>query len=151
MTEIVQISFLALIAVAAGVSVAIQQVFNAELRLSIGSPLWAAFASYLVGALSIAIVLLAMREPWLSATAIQKSSPSSWVGGLFGTIYIVISILLLPRLGAVTLIALLVTGQMIGSIVFDHFGLFGLAQQRADIPRLAGALLMIAGVALIRR
>jgi transporter family-2 protein len=142
---------LASIAMAAGVSLAIQQALNANLRASIDSPLWAAFASYIVGALALAVALLLMREPALSAATVQKSSPWSWAGGLFGTIYIVASILLLPKLGAATVIALLVTGQMIGSIVFDHFGLFGLARQPADLPRLAGAALLIAGVILIRR
>ena len=141
---------LAALAVGAGVSVVVQQALNAELRASIGSPLWAAFASYLVGALAIAAVLLAMRQPWLSAATIQNSPPWSWIGGLFGTIYIVVSILLMPRLGAATLVALLVTGQMLGSIAFDHFGLFGLAPHRADPARLTGALLLIAGVVLIR-
>jgi transporter family-2 protein len=142
---------LALLAVCAGVSVVIQQVLNADLRASINSPLWAAFASYLVGTLAIAFMLLALREPWPSAAAIQKGSLWSWCGGLFGTVYIVSSILLLPRLGAATVIALLVTGQMLGSIAFDHYALFGLAQHRADLSRLTGALLLIVGVILIRR
>jgi transporter family-2 protein len=142
---------LALLAAGAGVSVVVQQALNAELRMSVGSPLWAAFASYLVGTLTLAAVLIAMREPWLSAAAIQKSSIWSWSGGLFGTVYIMVSILLLPRLGAATVVALLVAGQMLGSIAFDHFGLFGLAQHRADAHRLGGALLLIVGVMLIRR
>ena len=42
------------------------------------------------------------------------------------------------------------TGQMLGSIIFDHYGLFGLTQHPVDLPRLAGAMLLIAGVVLIR-
>jgi transporter family-2 protein len=53
---------------------------------------------------------------------VAKSSAWSWTGGVFGTIYIVVSILLLPHLGAATVVALLVTGQMLGSLVFDHYG-----------------------------
>jgi bacterial/archaeal transporter family-2 protein len=140
---------LAALAVGAGVSVVVQQALNAELRAGIGSPLWAALVSYVVGALAIAAVLLALREPWPDATAVQSSAPASWAGGLFGTVYIVMSILLMPRLGAATTVALLVAGQMLGSIAFDHFGLFGLTPHRADWPQLAGALLLIAGVVLI--
>jgi bacterial/archaeal transporter family-2 protein len=62
----------------------------------------------------------------------------------------VVSILLLPHLGAATVVALLVTGQMLGSLVFDHYGLFGLTQQPFDLFRLTGAALLIAGVVLIR-
>jgi bacterial/archaeal transporter family-2 protein len=141
---------LASLAVAAGVSVAIQQALNADLRASIGSASWAAFISYLVGSLTLAAALLAMREPWLSAVAVAKSSAWSWAGGVFGTIYILVSILLLPHLGAATVVALLVTGQMLGSLVFDHYGLFGLTPHSLDLFRLAGASLLIAGVILIR-
>ncbi len=151
MAAFLQTLSLALLAVGAGVSVVVQQALNADLRVSINSPLWAAFASYLVGTLTIALVLLAIREPWLTAATIRESSLWSWIGGVFGTVYIVASILLMPRLGAATVVALLVAGQMLGSIAFDHFGLFGLAEHRADLPRLAGAALLIAGVVLIRQ
>ena len=51
----------------------------------------------------------------------------------------------------VTALALLVTGQMLASLVFDHFGLFGVPQHAADPWRLAGAALLVLGVVLIRR
>jgi transporter family-2 protein len=141
---------LAVLALGAGMSVVVQQVLNASLRASLGSAAWAAFISYLVGSLTLLLVLLATREPWVSSDAIAKSSIWSWTGGVFGTIYIVVAILLLPHMGAATSVALLVTGQMLGSLVFDHYGLFGLAQHPVDLSRLAGAVLLIAGVVLIR-
>jgi transporter family-2 protein len=149
LTELLQIMALALLAVAAGVSVVVQQALNADLRLSLGSASWAAFISYVVGSLTLAVVLFAMREPLVSA-AVAKSSAWSWTGGVFGTIYIVVSILLLPHLGAATVVALLVTGQMLGSLVFDHYGLFGLTPHPFDLFRLTGAALLIAGVVLVR-
>jgi bacterial/archaeal transporter family-2 protein len=150
LTELLQILGLAVLAIAAGVSVVVQQALNADLRVSLGSPSWAAFISYLVGSLTMAVVLLVMREPWLSAASVAKSSGWSWTGGVFGTIYIVVSILLLPHLGAATVVALLVTGQMLGSLAFDHYGLFGLTPHPLDLFRLAGAALLIVGVVLIR-
>jgi transporter family-2 protein len=148
--EALQILGLTLLGVAAGVSVTTQQALNADLRVSLGSASWAAFISYLVGSLTMAVVLLAMREPWVSTAALAKSSVWSWTGGVFGTIYIVVSILLLPHLGAATVVALLVTGQMLGSLVFDHYGLFGLTPHSFDLFRLTGAALLIVAVVLIR-
>jgi transporter family-2 protein len=75
----------------------------------------------------------------------------SWTGGIFGAIYIAISILMLPKLGAATVLALLVAGQMIGSIVFDHYGLLGVPVHSVNLSRILGALLLMAGVLLIRR
>jgi bacterial/archaeal transporter family-2 protein len=46
---------------------------------------------------------------------------------------------------------LFLAGQVIASIALDHFGLFGVTVQPASIPRLLGALLIIAGVAIVQR
>jgi transporter family-2 protein len=45
---------------------------------------------------------------------------------------------------------LLVAGQMFGSIVFDHFGLMGVPVHPVSAVRIAGALLLVGGVVLIR-
>jgi transporter family-2 protein len=70
---------------------------------------------------------------------------------MFGAIFIALGILLVPKIGAATFIALLVAGQMLASVAFDHFGLLGLAQRPVDLPRIIGVALLIAGVLLIRR
>ena len=44
-----------------------------------------------------------------------------------------------------------ITGQMLASVAFDHFGWLGLAQRPVDVPRLIGVALLIGGVVLIRR
>jgi hypothetical protein len=71
-------------------------------------------------------------------------------GGLFGAIYIDISIFMLPKLGATTVVALIVLGQMVGSLAFDHFGILGVAQQSVTLARIAGVALILGGVALTR-
>jgi transporter family-2 protein len=55
-----------------------------------------------------------------------------------------------PRFGAATVLALIVVGQMLGSLTFDHFGLLGVPQHPANPIRLAGAAFLIFGVILIR-
>lgn len=142
--------FVYALALGAGVSFVFQQAVNSNLRLEIGSPWWAGFISYLGGTLVMLLIVLLLGEPWLSKPMIARSNVFSWSGGIFGAIYIGVSILLVPRLGAATLIALLVAGQMFGSLVFDHFGLFGVPVQPVTMARLAGAGLLIAGVILIR-
>lgn len=60
-------------------------------------------------------------------------------------------ILLAPRLGAGELIGLVVAGQLIFSVLLDHFGWVGFAQHSASLPRLAGCAFMIVGVFLIAK
>jgi transporter family-2 protein len=139
-----------LLAAGAGVSFIFQQAVNANLRAEIGSPWWAGFISYLGGTLAMLIMVLALREPWLGGDDIAKTSWLSWTGGIFGAIYIAVSILLLPRLGAAVVVALIVMGQMLGALAFDHFGLLGVSEHPVSPTRIGGALLLIAGVVLIR-
>jgi hypothetical protein len=56
---------LAVVAVFAGGCVVVQQAFNASLRADLGSAFWAAFVSYAGGALTLAVVMVALREPWI--------------------------------------------------------------------------------------
>ncbi len=142
---------LGLLAAVAGASFVVQAAMNTQLSRALGSACWASFVSYLGGTLVMLAVLGVMREPLPTAQAVAKSSWVHWTGGLFGAVYVVITILLLPRLGAAALLALFVSGQMIASLAFDHFGLFGLDRQPADPLRLLGALLLVLGVVLIRR
>ena len=64
--------------------------------------------------------------------------------------FIALALMLLPKLGASGFIALALAGQVVASLVLDHFGLFGLVERHLTLPRLLGAVLLIAGVALIQ-
>ena len=141
----------ALLAVIAGVSVVIQQVVNASLRTALSSAVWAGFVSYAVGLACMALFALALRDPAPSASEAARLPWWVWSGGIFGAVFIALSVLLVPRLGAAAFIALLVAGQMLASVVFDHYGWMGLTQRPVDLPRLIGAALLIGGVVLIRR
>jgi transporter family-2 protein len=139
------------LALIAGVSVVVQQVLNANLRAEVNSAIWSGFMSYLIGVLCMMSLAFVLREPIPSAAVVARIPWWAWSGGLFGAIFIGISILVAYQLGAATLIALLVTGQMIASIAMDHFGWLGLPQRPIDLPRLIGVGLLIGGVVLIRR
>ncbi len=138
------------LAVGAGISFVMQQAVNADLRTTLGSAAWAGFVSYLGGTLCMLALALALRDTLPTGGAIARSNWWGWSGGFFGAIYIGISILLVPRLGTATFVALLVAGQMLSSLAFDHYGLFGVVQHAASPLRLLGAALLVAGVVLIR-
>ncbi|MBN9595481.1 MAG: DMT family transporter [Afipia sp.] len=139
------------LAFAAGISIVIQQALNANLRHALDSAAWSGFASYFVGVICMALLAIALRDPVPSAAVASRIPWWAWSGGLFGAIFIGLAIYLVPVLGAATFISVLIAGQMIASITFDHFGWLGLEQRTIDLPRLAGAALLIAGVVLIRR
>jgi transporter family-2 protein len=136
--------------VASVVGLVLQQILNADLRASLGSAAWAGLISYVGGTLCMILFVLAMRDGIPSMAALTRTHWFSWTGGIFGAIFIAVAVLFIQRLGAATFIALLIAGQMLASLLFDHYGLLGLPQHPADATRLIGAALLVGGVILIR-
>src|SRR5690242_9419308 len=132
----------------AGAAQAVQAAINAQLRATVQSPIWAAFISFLVGTVGLAVLLAASRAP---VPAHWPSRPWEWTGGLLGVLYICAAILLLPRVGGGTMIGLFVAGQMSAGLVLDQFGLLGVPLHPTTPGRLLGAVLVVSGVFLLRR
>ena len=139
-----------LLALGGGISVAVQQVLNSNLRSALNSPAWAGFVSYFGGLVTMAIVVVALREPVPSWKLVTATPWWAWSGGILGGVFILLAILLLPSLGAATLLALVVAGQMLAGVTMDHFGVFGLPTHPVSVSRLIGIALVIGGVLLIK-
>jgi transporter family-2 protein len=151
MEQLFALAGMALLATLAGASFVMQSTVNASLRASLASPYWAAFVSYAGGTLVMAFVLLAAREASPSAASLRSAPLSVWTGGLWGAVYVVIIILLLRRMGAAPVLSLFILGQLLASLVFDHFGLLGLTRRPIDASKLLGVALVVAGAVLVRR
>lgn len=141
---------LLLLAVFAGAVVPFQSAINANLGRGLGHPLWATLASLTVSILVLLPVILALRLPLPSMAFITQAPMWMWAGGAFGVCFIALALILLPKLGASGFIALAMTGQILASLLLDHFGLFGLVERHLTAPRLLGVLMLIGGVALIQ-
>jgi transporter family-2 protein len=141
---------LLLLGLAGGASLVIQAALNAGLRARLDSVAWAGLVSYIGGTLAM-ICTLVIGRAHVPVGRFQDTAQIWLVGGFFGAAYLGVSIVLLPRLGAATVVALVVTGQLITAMVFDRFALLGVPYHPFGPGRALGALLLIAGVALIRR
>lgn len=141
---------LLLLAAFAGAVVPFQSAINSNLARGLGHPLWATLASLLVSVLVLVPVILALRLPLPSLGFISKAPLWMWAGGAFGVCFVALAVMLLPRLGASGFVALALAGQVIASMLLDHFGLFGLVEKHLTLSRALGALLLIGGVMLIQ-
>ena len=56
----------------------------------------------------------------------------------------------LRKCGATTFIVCVVAGQMLASLLIDHYGLMGLAQRLATPGRIAGVALIFAGMIVVQ-
>lgn len=141
---------LLVLAAIAGAVVPFQSAINANLTRGLGHPLWATFASLVVSILVLLPIMLALRVPLPTMAFISKAPLWMWAGGAFGVCFISLALMLLPKLGASGFIALALAGQVVASLVLDHFGWFGLVERHMTLPRAVGAVLLIAGVVLIQ-
>ncbi len=139
------------LALAAGMAAPTQFAINAQLRNVVGGPVLAAAISFLVGTVALVAAALVVTRSVPGVGAITGSPWWIWIGGLLGAFFVAASIVLTPRLGAATTVGLFLTGQVIASVIIDHFGLFRVAVHEATLPRILGALLVVAGVFLVQR
>ena len=137
-----------LLALLAGAALSVQTGVNSTLRGAVGHPLWATLISFGVGILTVGAVLLILRVP---APVALPPLGWKWLGGSLGVIYVCFSLILAPRLGATSLVATVVAGQLVASLILDHFGWLGFSQHLISLPRLLGAVLLGAGVWLIQK
>jgi transporter family-2 protein len=139
-----------LIAALDGAGLTVQVGMNATVRLAIGSPMLAAIVNFVVGLAGLTIVALASGARWVPGST--ATVPAwAWFGGLLGAAYVASTTVLGPRLGAATLLALTLAGQMAAALAVDHYGVIGFPQSPLTASRLVGAALLVAGVLLIMR
>ena len=135
----------------AGAALSVQVIVNsqARIRLAFEHPLQATLLNFVGGSLVLGIVCLACRFAWPTPDRIVAAPWWVWCGGLFGIVYITVSVLLSPRLGVALFFTLVVAGQMLSAIVLDHFGFFGADVKPVNLGRIAGVLLVLAGVCVV--
>jgi transporter family-2 protein len=137
------------IAVLAGAAIPFQAATNAMIGRALGHPLWATVASLTVSMLMVLPVLLALRVPAPNLTAALQGPAWGWLGGVAGVIYVTAALMLMPRLGAGTFIVAVIAGQVIVSMLIDHYGWMGLPVRPVTWVRLAGIVLILGGMAIV--
>ncbi|AET57178.1 hypothetical protein HPL003_01970 [Paenibacillus terrae HPL-003] len=141
---------LMLFAILAGIALPTQFSVNAQLRTVVGSPIIASAISFMVGAVALIIVSLFgkgiyIKKEWFEAPW------WIWTGGLLGASYVLATTILMPRIGASATVGYILAGQVVASILIDHFGLIGAHTHALSFPRLLGALLVIGGIILVQK
>lgn len=142
---------LVIVALLAGALLPVQAGVNAEMGRHAGRPEWAAFVSFAVGLVALGAWLLVRQVAPPSGAALARAPAWAWIGGALGAFYVTAVILLTPRLGVATTLAVSVAGQLGAALVLDHLGLLGLAERPVTPLRLAGAALLVIAVLLMRR
>jgi len=140
-----------LLGLGVGAGLVVQVGMNSTLRSLLGSPIVAALISFLVGSLALAVYAGVARTPLPLRAQLGAVPAWAWLGGVLGAFYVASSVIVGPRLGAATLLALVVLGQLGTSLIVDHYGWLGFPQHPLNLVRVLGAVLLFGGVLLITR
>ena len=145
-----QASAYLVLAFAIGCMIPLQAAINARLRDHLDhSTLLAALVSFAVGTLALAVMALVTSQRWQALGGVAQAKSWQLTGGLLGAVFVFGTTLLAPKIGLARMVALVLAGQVIMSIVADHYGWMGLAAREVSATRAFGAALVVAGVVMV--
>lgn len=126
---------------------AVQTAVNGRLGQVMGSGLAAALVSFAVGLAGLAVICLATRQRLRRSGALR---PWHFAGGLLGAAFVLVNAINAPILGTSLAVSVTLLGQVAIGLFFDHNGWMGVPRRPATWVRVLGAVVVLAGVALVR-
>ena len=97
----------------------------------------------------LSVVWMCLPRPMPTAGSLSQMPWWAPLGGLVGAFAVVAGLLFVGKVGAGAFAGLTITANILMSLVIDKFGLFGMQTHALSLGRMAGAALMVAGIALI--
>ncbi|MFD1745531.1 DMT family transporter [Rhizobium helianthi] len=139
-----------LAAIVTGAVVPFQAGANAVLGRTLGHPLWGTLLSLCVSFACILPIMALAKVGAPNWSNLAHSPRWIWIGGVVGVIYITGALMLAPKLGAAGFVMAAIAGQMLASIIIDHWGLVGLPQKPVSWSRLSGLALIFLGLIVMQ-
>jgi transporter family-2 protein len=140
-----------LLPILAGVAITVQSGINSQLRTAIQHPVMAAFISFLVGTVALAILLLFSKAAYPSLDQYTTISWYKFTGGLFGVFVVTVTLLSVAEIGAANMFVLLIAGQLITALLMDHFGVLGMRANPINLQKFVGILLLVCGAYIVNK
>lgn len=135
-----------ILAMISGLCMAFQSPTNATLSRYAGH-MQATCISFGGGAVCLAILVLLIGEGDLSQ--ITEAPWWNFLGGIYGVSIVLIITYAIPKLGAALTSTILMLGQIITGTILDTFGLLQLEAVPLAPARVAGGLIVLAGIVLV--
>ena len=137
------ILFIILIGLAGGVAVGLQSPMASMITQRLGT-FESVFIIHIGGAVIALIPLLIYGGGKLSQ---WRSVPWYALGaGVFGLVVIAAISYMIPRVGVAASITTIVAGQLLVSVILDHYGLLGASIRSLDVTRVLGMAVLLVGV-----
>lgn len=143
--------FFILLAILAGGMLPVQGVVNSQLGRALDNVVLATLISFIVGSLTLLVVFL-YRSNLAAGSSLQglwKVPPILYIGGILGAIYVTAVAALIPKIGVANTMIAVILGQVLLSLLLDHFGVLGIEVREVSWSRILGASLVVFGLVLV--
>lgn len=130
--------------------IALQAPINSTLGRSVGT-FQAALVSFAIGTVLLALIVTVASGGFGAIGGIREVSWHYLAGGILGAVYVTSVLVTVRTLGAGGVTAATIAGQLTASVVVDKYGWLGVEKEPVTAGKIAGVVLLCAGVALVVR
>lgn len=117
----------------------------------LGSPVQATTVSFLIATVTILLFCIFRGKTQLVGKAFNRQYPWwMWLGGICGATTVFGNAWLVPKIGVGLFAMSLLIGQLVLSLLMEHFGWLGAPKKHVSLMQITGILLMLGGVSMIR-
>lgn len=124
---------------------------NNALRGAMVNPWLASLVSFLPVVALIAVLLMCLPHPLPTEKGLAEMPWWAPLGGLIGAFAAIAGLFFVGTVGAGTFAGLTITANILMSLLIDKYGMSGMTVHDLTPGRIAGAALMVAGIALISK
>lgn len=135
-----------LLVVMAGMGLAMEAAFVGPLGEKVGH-FSATFSIFLIGSFLSTLALVVLKRN--SFAKLLRQPRWLFMGGILGPAYVIVLTIATPLVGVGITIVGILSGQILASLLIDHFGLLGSERRAIDIYRVSALTLILVALWLI--
>ena len=139
------------LAIVIGALLPIQGALLSKLGPLLNHPIQATLVSYLGGAFICILILVIAKSPYPTFQELSAIDWKLYTAGFLGAIFVSGMLYLMPVVGVANMLAAAIVGQLVASILIDHFGLLSGLKVSISPSRIFGVVLLLIGLYFIQR
>jgi transporter family-2 protein len=144
------VSYLSILALAAGAAIAIQATMNAHLGVLLKSSMLATSIAFLFSCVFTVSAMILTTKQYPHMTEIKSVPVYLWFsGGVLSAFGVGMFYYLIPKMGVGSMMPYALSGQILIAMIASHFGWFDLPVTAINSLKMTGVILLIAGMILL--
>ena len=134
-------------ALLAGAFIPLIGILNGRVGRALGEPFYASVMLFGVAIILAFVVSVIFGKAAPSVQNLQTLRPMDYTAGFIVAFYVISATVLAGKIGVANFIVMAVSGQILFSLMIDHFGLFGAPVKPINTTQLFGTVLLLIGLA----